>query len=1826
VISLDGEWPAISSENSDNLEALASDENLAYVIYTSGSTGQPKGVGIEHRQLVNYVGGVGKELKIEHGDSLALVSTFAADLGNTVLFPSLCFGGTLHVISAAMYADGRSLAQYFAVRQVDCMKITPSHLKGLVASGGSKVLPRKCLVLGGEAWTWEWLRELSPECSVMNHYGPTECTVGAVAGRIDCGEMQARQGNVSLGKPLRNIDIYVLDSRMELVSIGMKGELYIGGAGVGRGYLNRPELTAERFLPDPFSQTGGGRLYRTGDIVRWLPDSKLEFRGRIDEQVKIRGYRVEPGEIAAVLEQQPEVAGAVVIAREKSGDMQLAAYVVARDEAKLDIADLRRRLYRILPDYMVPAAFTVLDSMPLTPNGKLDRRALPEPQYGLEDSETYLAPSSAIEEMLAGIWAQILGVERIGLRDNFFDRGGHSLLATQVIVRVQSVLGVDLPLASLFQHQTLAEWAQAVDQARKQSGAISHGGPIPTADRNGTLELSFAQQRLWFVDQLDPGNSAYNIPVGVRLHGRLDEAALRRTLEEILRRHEILRTRYETVDGRGVQCIDSASGVSVVIEDLRGLAEESREQEAYRRAAEEESIPFDLRQAPILRVKLLRLEDQDHILLLTMHHIGSDGWSAQVLVRELASLYSAYAQGQPSALPELEIQYANYAAWQRRWLQGDVLQKQLDYWRAQLADAPALEIPTDHARTLRRTGAGCNEPIEISEELTRKLRQLSRQQGVTLFMTALAAFQIVLGRWAGQQDVIVGTDVANRNRAEVENLIGYFVNQLVLRGNLGGDPTVRELLTRTCATCLGAYDHQDLPFERLVEELAPDRDLSRNPLFQVIFVWQNIPRRGEILLPDLTASAVPGEATTIKFDLKLMISEGSDRLSGSLSYSKDLFEAGTMKRMVQHLERVLEQMGADAERRLSQIDLLSAEERRVVVREWNQPGSEERAPAPAGCIQQMIEEQARLHGGQVAVACAGQELSYRELNGRANQLAAYLRKLGVGPEMRVGLCLERSVEMVVALLGVVKAGGAYVPLESSYPAERLAYMIENAQVPVVLTQAGVREQLPLTWAQVISVEEEWERIGQESRENLEIVTEPENLAYVIYTSGSTGQPKGVGIEHRQLMNYVRAVGEKLGIEAGDGLALVSTLAADLGNTVLYPSLCYGGRLHVMAGEAVGDGQELGEYFEQQKIDYVKITPSHLKGLAAGGGRKVLPRKVLVLGGEAWTREWLEEMGPECRVLNHYGPTECTVGAVACEVEVHGSRHGNGNGNGNGRGKVEKVALGRRLKGLQTYVLDGRMEPVGIGMKGELYLGGAGVGRGYVNRPELTAERFVPDPFAGEVGGEEWGGGRLYRTGDEVRWLESGELEYQGRMDEQVKIRGYRIELGEIEGVLLRHSGVAEAVVVAPEESGGDQRLVGYVVGVEGVKLESGELRRGLQASLPDYMVPSAVVVLEAMPLTANGKLDKRALPPPQVSGPATIAEPRDSTEVQLKYLWQEVVGVQNVGIEDNFFDLGGHSLSAVTLSTRLEDLYGCRVAVRTIFEHPTISQLAAFLRENVAWAPPTSIVPIQPYGNRPPLFCVHPSGGMVQCYMGLSRLLGAEQPLYGLQSRGLEANQPALRSVEEMAGSYIQDMRTIQPHGPYYLAGWSFGGIVAYEMAQQLRAQQEEVRMLALLESKANTRAISGPITESELAEREQEYLVQALEDSGMVPETIQGMNFEQQLTAALQHEAAPFQITLAQYRRFLQVKTLNTLAATRYQARPYPGSLVLFKCNQSDDPDETYGWAKLATVSEIYPLPEMHASFLNGANSHRLAEMLSKLLAGETASSAVAASVSLSA
>ncbi|MFL5542922.1 MAG: amino acid adenylation domain-containing protein, partial [Longimicrobiaceae bacterium] len=1266
--------------------------------------------------------------------------------------------------------------------------------------------------------------------------------------------------------------------------VGVPGELYLGGLGLARGYVGRPGFTAERFLPEPFSPEPGARMYRTGDRVRWLPDGNLEMLGRLDVQVKLRGFRVELGEIEAALGRHPGVERCVVAAREDApGEKRLVAYVVGGAEPD----ELREHLRRSLPEYMVPAAFVRLGALPLSPNGKVDRRALPAPGSAGEE-ERYAAPRTPLEEVVAEIWAEVLGRERVGVRESFFELGGHSLLATRVASRLRAVFGVELTLRALFEAPTVAELTARVAELRR--AGLPQLPPVVPVPRDPPPPLSFAQERLWFLDRLQPGSGFYNIPVALRLSGALDVEALERALGEVVRRHEALRTTFEEQGGGPVQVIAPADGFRLAVDDLSPLEEAEREAEVRRRATADAVRPFDLAAGPLFRAALLRLDSEDHVLLLCMHHIVGDGWSLEVLFRELSALYEAFRDGRESPLPGLPVQYADYAVWQREQLRGEVLEGELAYWRQRLAGAPALlELPTDHPRPAAQTYRGAHVWLTLPAGPLERLQALGRGEGATLYMVLLAAFQVLLSKYAGSEDVVVGSPVAGRARREVEELIGVFVNTLVLRTDLSGDPAFREVVRRVREVTLGAYEHQEVPFEKLVEELQPARSLGHSPLVQVLFSLQasGSPGRG---LSGLTAEYVAADLDATKFDLSLTVAAQAGGLSGALGYSTDLFERATIERMARHLERVLERAASAPEVRLSGLDLLDDAEGRRVVEEWNRTGAE--FPADR-CIHHLFEEQVERTPDAVAVVCGDASLTCRELNEAANRLAHRLVGLGVGPEVRVGLCLERSLEMVVSLLGVLKAGGAYVPLDPGYPAERLAYMLADSGVAVVLTQEKLREVLPAPAGVArVSVDGAGAESAGESARSPESGVTPEDLAYVIYTSGSTGRPKGVMNAHRGVVNRLCWMQAEYGLGADDVVLQKTPFSFDVSVWEFFWPLQRGARLVMARPDGHRDPAYLQEVIERERVTTLHFVPSMLQQFveAADPGRCATLKRV-VCSGEALPPALVERfharLPSSVALHNLYGPTEAAVDVSrwACPRDA----------------AVDVVPIGRPVWNTRLYVLDAALGPAPVGVPGELYIGGVQVARGYLGRAALTAERFVPDPFSPEPGA------RLYRTGDRARWRADGELEYLGRLDGQVKIRGFRIEPGEVEAVLRRARGVADCAVVAREDTSGDRRLVAYMVG----GAEAEELRAHLHKSLPEHMVPAAFVSLEALPLTPNGKLDRGALPAPErASAAERDLAPRTPLEEVLAGIWVEVLRLERVGVEESFFDLGGHSLLA----------------------------------------------------------------------------------------------------------------------------------------------------------------------------------------------------------------------------------------------------------------------------------------------------------------------------
>ena len=1406
------------------------------------------------------------------------------------------------------------------------------------------------------------------------------------------------EGSLGLGRPIARTQLHVVDRELELVPVGVAGELLIGGAGVARGYWGRPDLTAERFLPDSWSAVEGARLYRTGDLVRHRPDGELEFLGRIDHQIKLRGFRIELGEIESVLASHPAVREAVVLLRaDLPGGGGLVAYVVS-DAG--EVQPLRGWLEERLPGYMVPSAFVALESLPLTPNGKVDRKALERVAPELERGAAgWQAPRTPAEELLAGIWAQVLGLERVGVEESFFALGGHSLLATQVMSRVKDVFGVELPLRRLFASPTVAALAVELENAAGETGTLA----LARVTRGRDLPLSFAQQRLWFLEQLQPGSPVYNLPAGLRLRGELSVPALRAALSEVMRRHESLRTTFVAVDGQPLQRVHPATAMPLDMIDLGALSPREREGELARLAREHAERPFDLVRGPLFRGSLVRLGAADHAVLLSQHHIVSDGWSTGILVREVVALYSFFAAGAagaPSPLPELAIQYPDFAVWQRRWLTGEVLERQVSYWRERLAGLPSLlELPTDRPRPAVRSDRGSRHAFSLPLETLRKLKDLGRQMGVTEFMTLLGLFQALLSRLSGQEQLAVGTVIANRGRSELEPLIGFFANTLVMRGDLSGRPSLREVLVRSRESALEAYAHQDLPFEHLVEALQPVRAMSYTPLFQVMLVLQNAPQQA-LALPGLEAVGIEGSYRTggARFDLTLDLLESPFGLAGALEYSTDLFDRTTILRLAEQLVTLIAEAVAAPSRPVTELPLLGASERQQLAVEWNDT---EVVGGTAARIHELFEEQAARRPEAPAVSGQGETLSYGELEARSNRLAHHLRGLGVGPETRVGLCVGRSPEMVVALLGILKTGGAYVPLDPHHPAERLALVLGDSAPAVLVTEERWLERLgaegdpgPL----VVCLDRDRERIATATASRLALPSEggAESLAYVIYTSGSTGRPKGVCLPHGAVVNFLAAMAERLEVGAEDVIPALTTLTFDIAGLEIYLPLALGGRVEVVGSEETGDGRQLAARVAASGVTAMQATPATWR-LLVDSGWEGLPGLKALCGGEALPRALASELLARGVTLwNLYGPTETAVWSAAGAVE----------------GGEGSLGLGRPIARTQLHVVDRDLELVPVGVAGELLIGGAGVARGYWRRPDLTAERFLPDPWSGA-------GARLYRTGDLVRHRPDGELEFLGRIDHQIKLRGFRIELGEIESVLAGHPAVREAVVLLRNDLPGGGGLVAYVVSDGG---EVQALRGWLEERLPGYMVPMAFVALESLPLTPNGKVDRKALEriaPELERGAAGWQAPRTPAEELLAGIWAQVLGVERVGVEENFFELGGHSLLATQVMSRVKDVFGVELPLRRLFASPTVAALAAEL-ENAAGETGTLALARVTRGRDLPL-------SFAQQRLWFLEQLQPGSPVYnlpaGLRLRG-ELAVPALRAALSEVMRRHESLRT----------------------------------------------------------------------------------------------------------------------------------------------------------------------------------------------------------
>ncbi len=1331
---------------------------------------------------------------------------------------------------------------------------------------------------------------------------------------------------------------------------------------------------------------------------------------------------------------------------------------------------------------------------------------------------------------------------------------------------------------------------QALLEKRLQ-GVLTPDAKAQVISRRPELDvvpLSFAQERLWFLDQFEPGNPAYNRPVALRLTGPLNVMALEQALSEILRRHEVLRATFSTIEGRAVQVITSAKPLNLPVMDLRELTSAEREREAMRLATEEAQRPLDLAQGPLLRATLLRLDREDHVLILVIHHIAFDGWSARVLVEELAALYDAFVAGRPSPLPELLIQYADFAHWQRQWLQGEVLEKQLPYWKEKLAGSPpSLNLPTDRPRPAIQTYRGACQSLTLSSSLLQSLQALSRQEGITLFMTLLAAFKVLLHRYTGQEEIVVGSPIAGRTHVETEALIGFFVNTVVLRTDLSENRKFWELLGQVREVALGAYAYQDLPFEKLVEALNPERDLSRPPLFQVMFNLENIPKKA-LDIQGLNIDEFELDSGIAQFDLTLEMVEKAEGLSCLFEYNADLFDATTIARMLGHYQTLLEGIVADPGQPIGALPLLTEAERHQLLVEWN----DTQADYPRDmCIHQLFEAQVERTPNAIAVVFEDQQLTYCELNARANQLAHYLRKHGVKPEVLVGICTERSSEMVTGLLGILKAGGAYVPLDPTYPKERLAFMLEDAKVLLLLTQECLLENLPKYEAKVICLDSDWDIIAEESQKNPASGTTSENAAYVIYTSGSTGRPKGVPGLHRGAVNRFNWMWQTCPFEAGEVCCQKTSLSFVDSVWEIFGPLLQGVRVVIIPDEIVKAPPRLIRTLADNEVTRIVLVPSLLRVmLDCGNLQSQLPQlRIWVTSGEALSKELCQrffEARPQSSLLNLYGSSEVSADVTWYDTSLMSEEN-------------SSVPIGRPVSNIQIYILDHYLNPVPIGVPGELYVGGDGLAHGYLNRPELTLEKFIPNPSSHEPDA------RLYKTGDLVRYLADGNIEFLGRMDHQVKIRGFRVELGEIEEVLRQSPAVQETIVLAREFEFGDKRLVAYVVPGKDSGLTISELGSFLKAKLPEYMVPSAFVILETLPLTPSGKVDRQALPAPnkgRLELEKAYAVPRDALELQLTEIWEKVLDIQPIGVKDNFFDLGGHSLLAVHLFSQIETIFGRRLPLAALFQAPTIEQLADILRQEGWSLPWSSLIAIQPGGSKPPFFCVPPAATTVLALADLARHLGPEQPFYGLQPLGMDGEHPPHTQIEDMAAHYLKEIHALQPEGPYFLGGMCFGGVVAFEMAQQLQAQGQQVALLAILDT------LSPPGYRKPGFRKSMGHYVQQFgyywKHKGLIPALAKKVRKE--LIPALAKRVK--KVSSFQERGVHQhVLDAHLKARMTYVPQVYSHRITFFWSSEKRRaPDSRLGWSNLTSDElEIHKVPGDHLSMSREPHVQVLAEKL---------------------
>ncbi len=1524
IINLDTLKNKIDEKKKSNPDIEINDENLAYVIYTSGSTGKPKGVMLQHKGFCNLIKRMHEDFKVTENSNVLQFASYSFDASVAEIFLPLLIRAKLTIIDKEVAISPDTLIDFMNKEGVTHATLPPSLLTLL---DENKIKGNKTFVSVGDSCSWNIAERFSNKVNFLNGYGPTEASVGTTWSIVDL-EQKYFSFTAPIGKPIGNAKVYLLNKDLQSVPVGGIGEIYIGGIGLARGYLMKPELTAERFLPNPFSSVKGERIYKTGDTARFLFDGSIEFIGRVDFQVKIRGFRIEPGEIESQLNSFTEIKNSVVIAvKDSNGNERLIAYIIS-DEKNIDSEEIKNKLRNTLPEYMIPFAIIQLEEFPLTPNGKVDRKILGniDKLDKLINNEVNELPGNANEEIIANIWKDVLKLNQVGIRQNFFEIGGHSLLATQIISRLNESFGIQLPIKYIFDYPTISTLSAEIE---KFSNNTNNNLPdITKIDRTQKIPLSFSQKRLWFLNELKPNDPSYNITNAFRLIGKLNIDAFIKSIKLVVQKHEILRTVFINEHGAPYQKILQEIDLDIQQNDFSNLSLEEAELNAKGIAVKESQKVFNLSKGPLLKIVLIKLNDEQNILIFTIHHIIADGWSIPILIKDIADTYNTIIKNEEVKPEKLGIQYADYSVWQKTFLESDVYKTQLEYWKNKLAGIPPLlELPLDKPRPSVQTFNGSKLSFSLKPELTEALNKVSQKEGVTLYMTMLAAFQLLLSKYSNQDDFVIGTPIAGRNKKEIESLVGFFVNNLVIRAEFNNQLTFRKLLKNVRATSLEAYSNQDLPFEKLVEELQPVRDMSHAPIFQVMFVFQNLPF-DSLGISDIELEPVKIETGTTTFDLSLTLSENKNSIHAEFEYNTDLFYESTIEKLIQHYKLILEKLVANIKSKVSKIELLTVEEKNKFINKYNNTGTDFNYHTT---VHEIFEKITNKYEGEIALKFndyennINKELTYSELNKKANKLANYLISKNILTEDKVAICLNRSLDLTTAIIAALKSGGAFLPVDPNYPDDRINYMLKDSDAKFIITTKNLLPKINNTTAELIIIDEiEYDNL---SDENLGLTIHPENLAYVIYTSGSTGRPKGTMLSHKGLCNLANVQKKAFDISNKSKVMQFSSLSFDASVWETVMALLNGATLQLTSNEIISSGQELSNLLEKENVTTITLPPSVLSVLHF----KELPElKTIITAGEAVSNELVEKWGRNRKFFNAYGPTETTVCAsmFLCSEKTY----------------PKGPPIGKPIDNFRLYILDKNLNLLPEGIPGELCIGGIGLARGYLNKPDITADKFIPDPFSTSKGE------RLYRTGDLVRYLPDGNIEFLGRIDQQVKVRGFRIELGEIDAQLRRLDNVVDSTVIVKENAAKEKQIIAYLVTNDNKDIDIPNVRALLAKVLPEYMLPSAFMKLNKIPLTPNGKVDKAALPVPKISAMnlgVDFVAPRNETENKIVEIAKDLLSIDKIGVLDNFFMLGGHSLLATQFISHIRDAFNIEIPLRQIFETPTIEGIALAVKKAV---------------------------------------------------------------------------------------------------------------------------------------------------------------------------------------------------------------------------------------------------------------------------------------